>query len=576
MLKLRLLVPVGVFLGVLIFLVVYFFGLQQAVRASALITPEGVKADVFLPEKSFFVLKIGATDEAQSKNLSEIFRKFPQDEISDAFAGLIAEADSELEEMDLTIENDFMVAVGKNIQAVLAIEMPDNVKDEPAIVGVVVLDDPEKADEILGKMMVKGEHQKQNYGPAAIYLKEGEDGVIARFQDVLVVTRTEADMKRALDRIRDEGKSVLANEYYQKAVEKAGSSVGFVYMGFDSFVELMNDEEFAAEFENQPDLKTVFEAMKSEYFIVSAEEEGFAVYGYIEGDEEKLKEIGLDYDALGLLEPYLLEKVKGDNLILYSESGGFPQMIDIYEKIYGEPFVKVLNALKSILAGMGVSFQDDLLASMDKNYALVVRDAGTFLPVVDIYFDAGSKPESADKIMKAIFLSINNFLEKNNPELVETGVVVSEAREGGREYGLNFNIAALPDEELLNVPEEIKEMSFGFYYGVEENEIAYVAFDSDYHSQTKTVSENEDLQNSRRYIEGYNIGLSYIDVTGILDYTEALLEFAQDFDESLADSNFEDAREIMEYIRPVKNIVTASKESDASAIEMKMFVEIGD
>lgn len=574
--KLRLLVSIGILLGVSVILIIYFYGCQQAVHASALVTPDGVKADVFLPEKPFIVLKIGATDEEQSSSLNEIFKKFPQDEINNGFTELVAEANADLEEMDLTVEDDFMAAVGENIQAIVAIEMPSNVEEEPTIVGVVVLGDPEKADEILEKMMVKGEHQKQNYGSATIYLKEGEDGVIARYQDVLVVTQTEADMKRALDRVRDEGKSVLANEYYQKAVEKAGSSVGFVYMGFDSFAELMETEEFAAEFENQPGIKDVFEAMKSEYFVVSAQENGLAIYGYVEGDGEKLKEIGMDFSEFGLLEPYMLEKVKGDDLILYSESGGFPQMVDIYEKIYGEQFVKILNGIKSVLAGMGVSFKDDLMASMDKNYAFVVRDAGSFIPVVDIYFDASSKPESADKIMKAIYVSLNNLIENNDPELVENGVIISEVREGGKEYGISANIAALPEEDLLNVPEEVKEMSFGFYFGVDENEVAYFAFDSAYHSQEGIVSDNLNLQNARAYIEGYNMGLTYVDVSRILDYADSFMEFLRNVDEELAGSEFPEARKVMEYIRPIKSIVAASKESDTSAVEMKMFIEIGD
>ena len=241
MLKLRLLISVCIFSAISVFMAVSFARCQQEAVASVLVTPEGVQADVFLPKNPFVVIKVGATDQDQIEKLAKIYEKFPQGDISLLVSGLIAEMEAEFEEMNLTVEKDFMVATGNNIQGVLAMEMPKNLEDEPVIIGVVVLGDPRKADEILEKIMIKGEHQKQSYGSAVIYLKEGEDGVIARYKDVLVITGTEIEIKKAIDRLKDRKKSVLSNKFYQEAVKKTESSFGFFYIGFDSAADLFKE-----------------------------------------------------------------------------------------------------------------------------------------------------------------------------------------------------------------------------------------------------------------------------------------------------------------------------------------------
>lgn len=551
-------------------------GVDNSNAKSGLVTSEGVKVESLLPEDTFMVMKLGTDDIEQQAHMDKLASYFPQDAWASLMKELASDFNDDFGTLGVTFEGDLLPAIGDNAQLMAGFFGEISEDEEPNILMVASFAQPKTFAGWMEDATSEGHGQKQTYKEFNIYNGPGEESYIVHYKDVLVMGSTVQLVKEAIDRAENGSASLLSSASYQKGLENMPNALGFFYIDPSFSVDVLKADSKAVENLDTEYLEDLIEAIDGEFFAFSAEPNGIRIAGSVYGDPAKWKE--LEEIANFDIDPsYLYKQLPGKGVMLYMESSGFQKsanaMFQMYKNLEG--FDDAMDSMKSALAAQGIDFDQDVLSFMDKGYAMGVYDHDSIFPSFGIFIDASSNRAGAEKAMAQLYASIDEEFE-NIPPGLETVVTHEESTtKGGKNYAVKVNVENLPEEELSNAPVEIQSAKIEFHYGVNIDDLAYLAFYPGFDNFDYTTMDNDDdFKDSFDQISGFDRGVSYFDIETTMTYVDRLVDFGQRMDGDSIDDLYE-YQMVRTYIGPIKNIIMGASETNEGEVKVQGFVNIG-
>ncbi|MEZ4087328.1 MAG: DUF3352 domain-containing protein [Candidatus Gracilibacteria bacterium] len=551
---------------------------EQGDMPSMLETAEGVKAESFFPEDTVMAMKFGTDSSDQKENLDRLKTFFPQDGLNFVMEELARDFNADFEGSGVTFEDDLLPALGDESEVFLGFFGNFSAEEEPNILVVLSLAQPEKFVEWMSTEVENGQGSMQPYKDYEIYSGPESDSYIVHYKDVLVVGDSLENLTAALDRADTGAISLLSNAGYQRGLETVGDGVAFFYIDPSFSADVLKSD--TAAMEEMGDMESfinVLEAFDGEMFTFIAEPEGLRIKGTVYGDAEKWEELK-NIANFDVMQSYLYKEVPGDGIVMYSEGSGLKKSFNVLGEFYGsiEGYQEGMNQLKAALVSQGLDLEDDILSFMDKGYAFALYDQGGIIPGFGIFIDAGSNRDGALKTMGVIAQNIEVGLQSLPPEA--EGVIVFEKNEEGSEYRLSVDFSALPEEEAVGIPPQIAGENIEFHFGVNDDDLAYFALYSGFDEDWGTVAENEAFTSALDMIPGYDRSVGYFDIDGIMGYVDRVMRFAMVMEggsEEDVDAMTE-YQMVREYLAPMKSLVMGGAKAGDSSVELEGFVTIGE
>lgn len=543
---------------------------------SGLTTAEGVKAESFFAPETFMVMKFGTNDAQQQANMEKLASYFPQDAWELLMAELARDFNDDFEGLGVTFEDDFLPAIGDNAQVMFGFAGEITEDEEPDILAVLSFAQPATFTEWMEKATLEGHGQKQTYKGFSIYNGPGEESYIVPYKDVLLMGSTVAMVKEAIDRAISGGPSLLSSMVYRKGLEKMPNAMGFFFIDPRFSLKVLEaDKEAMQELGDIDYVKDLLGAIEGEFFAFTAESEGVRIVGSVYGDAAKWKE--LEDVANFEVEPaYLYKTLPGEGALLYMESSNFRKsaeaMVQMYKNMEG--FEDAMNSMRSALKAQGIDFDNDMLGFMNKGYALAVYDLGSIVPSLGIFIDASSNRAGAEKVIKQLYTGIDSQLQDISPDFESLLSHEESVTKGQQNYRLKLDISKLPEEELADIPTDLQSTRLEFHYGVNTDDLAYFAFYPGFDRNDYTTMErNESFRSALANIPGFDRGVSYFDIEGMMNYVDRVVDFAQRIEGGSAD-DLDEYQMVRTYIVPFKSLIMAAAETGDGEIDMQGFVRI--
>lgn len=544
---------------------------------SGFTTSQGVKAESFLPQESFMVVKFGTDDAQQKANLEKLASYFPQEAWKNLMIELARDFNDEFAELGMTFEDDLLPAIGDNAQIMIGFFGEISEEEEPDILAVLSFAQPDTFAGWMEAATSEGNGQKQSYKNYSIYNGPGQESYIVPYKDVLIMGSTVKIVKEAIDRAEAGGPSLLGNSSYQKGLAKMPNAMGFFFIDPRfSLKVLESDPEVMKELGDTEFMEDVLEAIEGEFFAFSAEEDGIRIAGAVYGDVAKWKELE-DIANFDVEPAYLYRTLPGEGVLLYMESSNFQKsakaMMQMYKNMEG--FDEGMDAMKSALQAQGIDFDSDVLGFMDRGYAMGFYDLGSIIPSFGMFVDASSNRAGAEKVMAQLYSGIDGQLQDLPAELEPLLSHEESVTKGQQNYGLALDITKLPEEELAEVPEELRSTKLEFHYGVDTDDLAYFAFYPGFDVGDYTTMETNDrFRDALADIPGFDRGISYFDIEGTMAYVDRVVDFAQRMEGGSAD-DLGEYQMVRAYVSPIKSLIMAAAEAAEGEVELQGFLQIG-
>jgi len=564
--------------GLLLFALVAVFvisGCQQKSdmnQPSVFISPEGVKAEVFVDPSAFMMFKFGTSDATQRQNLDNLGSYFPGDGFDMLMKEVTSEFDEDFAEHGVTFEEDLLPAVGENFQLMVSFSGAVSETEDPALTAVLSVADPAAFENWLTKAVGDGNGAVQNYKSHKIYINPDKGTHVVFYKDVIVATNRMSEMRNALERAEGSVDSLLQNASYQKGLAQMPDAIGLFYIDPSVIYEQMQNNSLQTEEmkEQLGEMADILKAIDGEIFAFTAEPDGIRMHGLVYGDPEKWEALqgflALDMDPI-----YLYEQVPGEGTMLYSESFNAKENLNTTFAMYKNmpEFDEMMQVLDDALAEVDLDFKDDILSFMDRGLAYSLRDTGSIIPSIGFYVDARSNREGAEKVMNVIFESIVDALS-SDPELESFISHKKFSTKGGDSSSLVLDISSAPDVD--DIPKDLLQLKPAFNYGVNADGLAFfeIVVKDD---GGAPLAQNSSFKRSLDNLKGYEYGVAYLDVEQFMTYVNRVVDFAMGLEGGSADDLVE--YEIFKsYVSPVKSIIFASKKPEVGQVQMQGFIEI--
>lgn len=575
-------------------------GCQQAPDqsyTSVLVSKKGIEVERFLPTETIFFVKAGASSESQQKNLQQLLQHFPQEDQKALWDSIATSFNEYFKNENLTFEKDVLPAVGDNIQAAMAItKITVEQGEEEYVKKSVPMDmlvfiplvEAEQFAKVLDSALIQSGFEKTQYNNVPLYGKNKESSsetYMALYEDILVIGNNKSEIQAALDRVSKKETSLIEQENYQKTVTALKDSIGIMYMDMPIFIkEMRKISTYQSMYQTgnttqQMVTPAYTEIIKSEAISISAENDGLRFYGKALINEEKAKELHIDPQDLASGAAYLYKKIPAEKVIYYGEAYNIKKVLELnataYEQMEG--FKEGLQNLKFFLALQGIDAEKDLLAFMDKGFAFVIREGYWLVPGIDLYIDAGSQPEGAEKVMEKIHNAINTyFLNQNAADPVEElqpklSEMFLNEKVSDNNYRFSFNFSKIPSEELTTIPKEIVEKGIQITYGVNNDNLLYISFIPA--TTTKTLADDETFKKAQEFVKGMENGIGYINPGEISRYLNLVQIMIEEKGPMPPETKtvFEKAKA---YLTPFKSLIFASGAVKGSEMEIGGFLHI--
>lgn len=553
-------------------------GCQSIDGKSGLVSKEGVKAESLMPKNSFVVMKLGTDDLQQIENLKKLSENFPIEGMDIAMEEMINELRDNLSEEGLSLEEDLYPAIGENPQMMMSMVLAENSSDDPDMLAVLVLGDADKVEKFI--KIPSGEEAKfQPYKGYEIYNTGSDNSYLLRFKDVFLFSNKLEVVKEAVDRSGNGADSLLANTNYQKGIKDLPGVWAYFYIDIATIMKQMqNDPETRDAFEKiygeDSGIMDIMNIIESELFAFTAEEDGLGMHGYVFGDADKWNEY--KYMNVEIDPAYMYKMLPGDSVIMFMESGHLRTSIEVLEKMYANmpEFEEGMKTMKTGLSNIGLDYENDIMAFLDKGYAVSIYDNGGVIPSMMIAFDASGHTEGANKLMDVINKGFDAMVT-NIPEEAK-GIfenrIVNEGE--NKAYTLSLDMNSMPKEQMTNYPEGL-ERKFSLDYGVTTDNVAYFAYYPGFSSgDFGTLADNEDFKKDIEYIKGYDRSLMYFNIENLMSYVDHIVQFSREQSGGEAGPSMQEYELAKKYISPFKSFIMAAKIPKEGFAEMRGFIRI--
>jgi len=542
---------------------------------------QGLAIENYLPKDTLAMITFSTQDKNQREALENIISYFPKNDASNLLETLTAEITPKLKQANINWKEDLAPIFNDNFKVIVGISKNPNKQTFNTYIAFT-LANVEKTSALLDKIMTKdnGESliKKEVFGAKII---DDDDRRIysAIYKDTLLITNSAKKRDEAVKRIAKKQASILSNEEFKELYKKLPKS--HIGMGFVNIKSLFSKLENNEKIQNS----AILNAILGEGFALVAEENGLRMDISVAFDQ-KSKDFNLanyKYEK-----PYMYRDIPGEKLIMYSESSGLKNIIELQlkalenDKTAKENFEQFKDTIKQ---SVGLDFDNDILSWMDKGFAFVVQQNKNFIPAISAYIDASSKPRAAKKVLKLIDAGMQQAVEsilKNAPkELDVTKIIKKDSVKLGNSNinRVSFDITTLSDETLLEagLPSGIFIEPLEIYYGLTDKNYflfsTYTGLDKDY-TKTASVAKNPKIKEAQKYIKGYDYQISYISIDELTGYMDNFFGFLQLVNGPISKDVSASFEKVKKYIAPIQYVIAGNKKNNKSIAEGTMFVKI--
>lgn len=571
-------VAVWFVVGCLVFAVIFLFvgcqGLSDG--KSLMVSAGGVKAETLLPDDVWMVMKIGSSDQNQIEKLDKLMDLFPTDFIDYIIEEAATGFNQDNAKYGIDFKEDILPAVGENWQLMIAFSGGVSDVEEPVIMAIFMPADAEKIEEMMKKMPENGKGNEIKWNEYTFYSSESEDAYFVRHEDVILVSN---DMDALKNAVSGQMKgSLLVNKSYQAWAAKAGENIGFMFADLAIFADGMMKNVNVEEAEQADRMMEMMSVFDGEFFVLSAEDDGFRIGGTVGMDMVAWRELGLpDLQEQG--KSYLYKRLPGKGVVVYSEGSnlkrGLDMMIAMYKDIdevtYGVAMIKAALAMQKI------DYEKDLMAFMDRGFAFSMNQTENLIPSIGLYFDAESSPDGAKKVMNVIYKGIEGLLAEGG---IDDDIMASISHEKvdcgeGECYVFAMDFAKLPEDGREEMGEAFANEKLMMQYGLNENNLAFFTMDSGFlDGQFDTLEKNARFAEAMALIPNMDEQASFIDVRALADFVDGWVQYGLKQSGTEGTEDMSEYETVMEYVRPVQYFVSGAKTTSGGQMEMEAFIKI--
>jgi hypothetical protein len=438
----------------------------------------------------------------------------------------------------------------------------------PKVVFAVPLTLPEKALELLNKEAEKGNYEKQAYKDGAVYVQKAGGTFISIQGDVLVLANEMAVLQKAID--NQTGTNLLVNADYQKGIQGMPKGVMSLYIDVHRYLDTvvaMAKETGATQM--QLDDSGDF---SSESIVIVAEADGFRLKGNVLGSGKD----SLFKDLYG--SSSMASKVPGKNVAFYVQGTNLARLIAMEGAMYKnmEGFSEIGQKMDAFFTTQGIDMNSEILAFMDKGYALSMGTSDGLIPWMGMYMDVSSRPEGAKKLFGLMYLGIDSALTQAKEEPGFSKLVdhkkLDEKDSLWYQVSLKLNEApefmASPAKEITSEPISLK-------YGVGADNMSSILFAPDsVIADTTHLADDKLFQEMKGKLNGLEGSLTYVNVGLMVDYFKKIVDFGVANGGNTSPEDVEAFNLVVSYIKPVKGMVFGAKAISDTQVQAEGFILI--
>lgn len=543
---------------------------------SGMTTDEGVKAEQFFPQDTPMVVSAGIENEQQRKQLQLIGSYFPQEGWQILMAELARDFHESAGDAGVSFEGDLLPAIGGRPAVMVGFAGSFEPPEEPDTLVVVFVEKPEVFVDWMKIAVEEGRGSEQTYKSYSIYSPPEEESYIALYEDVLLVGSTMQFVKEALDRAEKGGPSLLSNASYQKGLAMFPDHFGFFYIDPAFSADVMKAEE---DLPDDAAIIDLLDAIEGEFIVFSAEEEGVRMHVAVYGDEEKWEQLDEEFGFSAKNEPiYMHRMVPGEGILFYTEGANLKGAVDVVDSIYKSmPGLEdVLPMVRRGLASQDIDLEEDVLVFMDKGFAFALYDTGSLFPGIGLFVDASSNRAAAESLMQKLYEKIEEQLKSAPADVAPLVVHEATATKGGEDYVLRLDLSQLTDEQKASVPEEILNTPIELHYGVDVDDMAYIAFYPGFDTGDFTrLDRNSSFMQDLGMISDSPRGVGYLNIESLMLYVDRVVGFAIEMEGGSID-DLGEYQMVRAYLAPLKSMISGNGPYVPGDMKSEIFIRIED
>ncbi len=500
-------------------------GCRKKVENNLPTNEAGVSLEDLAPINSNFVFSYSTLDEAQRTNLEAISEKLSLDKLWAFYEETIDEAlgqsDMSYDEIKQMLgdERRFLISV-----AIEQLELDEELEEEEDVeielydveeqidfVLLMTVADTAKATAFLNALAADQEENILFNTEGYLTLADTGSGThIMLLNDIMVLTPEDDALTRVIERYNGDGESLADDEAYLTALSEFETpQLGYFYLNFSN---LDLDEELERGMSLYGLNVTDYQA-----YGISATEDGFSVTGTAQFNKKELKEYDISLDMFSGPGSYLDKKLNGENLMAYSES------YNVIDGLKMTPGFDEAMENEQFEALFGMTIPEAIFSWMDKGAAFALYEGDWVIPGLTIAFDATSGLEFAKEFFMKLDAQIAGYMTMMNPGETE---MLTKTTEGGVTtlsvdlnnpmfgmYGLAFPGTTPPALELS--------------YGITDDDLVVLSLQKDFVANhgKDTVASQDSYKKALSMVDGFDGGVTYLNLENITSYTEDLFDF---------------------------------------------------
>lgn len=537
---------------------------------SVMVSAKGVKLESFMPADSFAMATLGTDDAGQKEMLGKLWANFPQDQAKEFIDKTIVELNKTLQEQGYSFDKDILPIVAGDQRVMVSISGQMSEEKAPKLVLAVPLTLAEKAQELLESEAGKGTYEKQSYKEGTIYVQKAGGTFITIQGDVLILTNQMDSLQQAID--NQNGANLLANVDYQKSIQGMPKGVMFLYLDVQRYLKTaIAMAQTAGVTQMQVD-ESAAGSFSSESIVVIAEADGFRLKGNIlgSGEDSLFKALYGSSDAAS--------KVPGKNVVLYVQGTNLARLIEMQGAMYKnmEGFSEIGQKIDAFFTMQGIDLSTEILAFMDKGYALVMGTSDGLMPWAGLYMDVSSQPEGAKKFMGFMYRGIDGLLTqaKEEPGLSQ---LIEHKKLDDKEsqwYQVSVKLNEAPEFQTEE-GKQIASEPISLKYGVGADNMSSILFAPDsVISGTSHLADDSLFKQMKGKLNGMEGSLTYVNVGLVADYFQKIVNFGVENGGNTSPEDIAAFNLVMTYVKPIKGMAFGAKALSDSQVQSEGFILI--
>lgn len=547
-------VRIGIVLSiVLVFLLVFLLWPRHYWRAPFAKTTQGIYLESLLPKNAAIAISLNPSDAAETRRFDALLKRVFQEK-SSAVLPFIAVQFAQKNSISIS-ENDILKIFGGANRFALGL-LPNN-----DFYLAAPSSNPGQTRDII-KKLAAGKNVLLREKPDALLVEINNKIYLGIVKDVVFAANKKNNAEELFSRAGKPWKSLLANPAFENAMKNYSSPLSGYFFA-DAAAGFANLSNGTAAGAASP---RVFSTLTG---AVNSSSQGFSFETISAGDKEQMEKS----QTAPLFAPHtasLHKKIPAENVLVLFETHHIASLllneIKLYQTTSPQDQTTLFDSFNQLT---GFDFDEDLAPFLNKDIALLIQDAGDFLPSVSLYIDASGSPQKASAIAQRLNAVAPAWVNLGNMAIKTSPAVFERAANGAKIY-----LNRIP-EEFANIP-LFKELAQPLFisYGLTQDNILFISTfpnAAEALGKGKTFEQNAVMSDLPRvYAEFGNMLAVDFEKTGA--YLNRVIELARKLNK-ISENENSGVEALKQYLSPLKSFLQTTR-GEGEKISGKAFLKI--